>query len=86
MSEFYRETAVKNPRAEYVCEWCGLPITGRHLYIVGKSANSDFMASRVHEECHNLMRHGYCAGCRDNDPCLSWYDCYRDAKSKENGK
>lgn len=83
MDSFYREKKVKSPRKEYRCAWCTEIIRGEHLYITGKTPSSDFMSLRVHEHCHDFMRHGECVGCRDNDPCLDCTECYRKAKENE---
>lgn len=80
---FYREHIVKKPKKEYVCEYCGKPIAGEHVYMAGINSEGDFTTMRSHPECHEIMKEA-CSKCADRDDCYaSPSECYSELQKNK---
>lgn len=77
---FHREQIIKNPRKNYNCDWCGKPIKGEHLYLVGMQ--DDFYTSRVHINCERKMS-SYCYDKCKGDCQGNIMDCYFEMKQEQ---
>ncbi len=76
---FYRERIIKKPRKPYICDWCGKPITGEHLYISGINGNG-FGTMRSHVECNKEMS-AHCGKCSQRGCCTSYpRDCWEECQ------